>query len=162
MTATRWIELTARDLRSRPEPIVDFYDQVTDACGRISSVLKVRRPVDLVKKGYVRLFQSLGDDVKYRAELSEPLVELLLDKGCEPKFVKGGDAVGKVIGSKAVWVGRDPQGRYPSCKCWYGRRIGNKLRARVLAELPLVTNDARAQKDETDRMAKLRRRAFRF
>lgn len=159
----RWTELTERQLKLVPTPLVDFYDQVTEIFDIRKSGLKVRRPMDLIKKGYVRLYMQDGDETRYRAEVNEPLLELLLEYGCRPKFVRGADTVSKTTGEKVVWVGADPRGRYPDCKHWYGRRVGKKLRARTMMDLPMQAPDESGTLvPGSVAHKKLRRRAFRF
>ena len=164
---SRWTELSERQLKLVPTPIVDFYDQICEVFDIRASTLKIRRPIDLIKKGHARLYAQEADGgMRYRAELTEPLLELILEMGGKPKFVRGASEVSKTTGEKVVWVGADPRGRYPDCKNWYGRRVGKKLRGRTMLELPMVAATATAG-DDTGGLndvayKKLRRRAFRF
>jgi len=146
MAKARWSRLSTRDLRNRPQPLIEFYDQLTELCGPLGGKFDIDEPIDLVRRQHIQIYERLGGSDR-RIELDERAVEVISEK-CKKSLphVTTESQVSRIHGS-VTWVGKDPRGDYPKYRGWYARKIDGKMRARVMLKWPLV---APKNEDEVD------------
>ncbi len=137
MAKARWSRLSTRDLRNRPQPLIDFYDQLTELCGPLGGKFDIDEPMDLVRREHVQIYERLGGSDR-RIEVDERFIEVVSEK-CKGSLptVTGEAQVSRVLGT-VTWIGKDPRGDYPKYRGWYARKVDGKMRARVMLKWPLV------------------------
>jgi len=161
MSKGSWQPLSATDLRRNREPLIRFYDELTEICGRLGPQIGLRDPIQLATNGHVKLFAK-GNDL--RVEVDEAMVKLIAARAESPlPCVSTRSAVEKVVG-KLAWVGRDPRGKYEDYPCWYARKIGGRPRARILLRFPFVEANPKGKKTKAEdrSVSKAQRRMMRL
>lgn len=162
MSKGTWSEVPAAQLKRDNEPLIRFYDELTEICGRLGPQIGLQSPTQLVTHGHVALF-CRGDEM--RIEVDEPMVRLISARAEAPlPHVSAKAAAEKVVGP-VTWVGAGPSGKYEGYAGWYGRKVkGGGTRARLLLKFPLREGDKRSgeSKDEVEQSSKIRRRIMRL
>lgn len=164
-----WERITLGELRKRPRPLIEFYDDLTEQCGRLSGKFDIEdfAPIDLARRDHVRLFRRSDKEDDLRVEVDEKMIATLCEL-CKSKLVfeRGERRISEIVGAKIAFIGRDPEGKYKRCNGWYARKIDGRTRARALLRLPLsptaVQQDERLQsvrKNREDEQKAQNRRA---
>ncbi len=138
MAKARWSRLSTRDLRNRPQALIDFYDQLTELCGPLGGKFDIEEPLDLVRREHVQIYERLGGADDRRIEVDERFIEVVSEKSKRILPIVTSEAqVSRVLGT-VTWIGKDPRGDYPKYRGWYARKVDGKMRARVMLKWPLV------------------------
>lgn len=162
MSKGSWDQLKTAELKKNNEPLIRFYDELTEICGRLGPQIGLQSPIQLVTHGHVALF-SHGDEL--RIEVDEPMVRLISARAEAPlPHVTKKAAAEKVVGP-VRWVGAGPDGKYEGYAGWYGRKINGRYRARLLLKFPLTEGTARTSTQgnaDEEQSSKIRRRLMRI